>query len=288
MHIALSSTNGSEYVIKMSRPELLAPPEVFYGEEESQKYSHNTRMIEIQARMAERAIELLNLSEPGLILDLGCGSGLSGESISENGHAWIGIDVSSSMLSVASSRSLSGDLVLGDIGQGFGFVPGSFDGCISISVLQWLCNSYKSSENPYKRLSALFESLYAALARGRRAVFQFYPENPQQIELVTHTAVKSGFMADLIIDFPDSTKAKKFYLVLFTGSSLNYVKMAAQEGEEEERVKNTKKERKHCKAKKDKKKTRAWIKKKKESQRKSGKEVKHDSKYSGRRRKGAF
>lgn len=95
----------------MSRPELLAPPDIFYGQEESLKYSHNSRMIEIQSRMSERAIELLNLTEPSLILDLGCGSGLSGETISELGHTWIGIDVSASMLSVAATKNLSGDLI---------------------------------------------------------------------------------------------------------------------------------------------------------------------------------
>lgn len=30
---------------------------------------------------------------------VGCGSGLSGETLSENGHEWIGLDISQSMLS---------------------------------------------------------------------------------------------------------------------------------------------------------------------------------------------
>lgn len=34
-----------------------------------------------------------------LYCGLGCGSGLSGETISENGHHWIGLDISASMLS---------------------------------------------------------------------------------------------------------------------------------------------------------------------------------------------
>jgi cyclopropane fatty-acyl-phospholipid synthase-like methyltransferase len=31
----------------------------------------------------------------------GCGSGLSGETLTENGHQWIGLDVSQSMLSMS-------------------------------------------------------------------------------------------------------------------------------------------------------------------------------------------
>lgn len=33
-----------------------------------------------------------------LFYGLGCGSGLSGETLSENGHHWIGYDISNSML----------------------------------------------------------------------------------------------------------------------------------------------------------------------------------------------
>jgi len=85
------------------RPEHSAPPEVFYNEDEARKYTQNTRMMEIQNNMSERAIELLGLAEdqPGFVLDIGCGSGLSGDCLDENGHYWIGIDISKSMLSIS-------------------------------------------------------------------------------------------------------------------------------------------------------------------------------------------
>jgi len=44
---------------------------------------------------------LLNLKEKGFLLDIGCGSGLSGKVIESNGHTWMGIDISENMLSVA-------------------------------------------------------------------------------------------------------------------------------------------------------------------------------------------
>lgn len=60
----------------------------------------STRMIEIQLTMSERAVELLCLPEdqPCHILDLGCGSGLSGETLTEQGHIWTGVDISQAML----------------------------------------------------------------------------------------------------------------------------------------------------------------------------------------------
>lgn len=45
-----------------------------------------------QAQLSERALELLALPEDGvprLLLDLGCGSCLSGDAISEAGHTWV-------------------------------------------------------------------------------------------------------------------------------------------------------------------------------------------------------
>lgn len=57
-------------------------------------------MIDIQCTMAERCLELLVLPEnvPSYLLDIGCGSGLSGSVLEENGHIWTGFDISPSML----------------------------------------------------------------------------------------------------------------------------------------------------------------------------------------------
>ena len=45
-----------------------------------------------QETLTERALELLALPQDGapkLLLDLGCGSGLSGESLTNHGHTWV-------------------------------------------------------------------------------------------------------------------------------------------------------------------------------------------------------
>jgi 18S rRNA (guanine1575-N7)-methyltransferase len=98
---------------------------------------HSSRIIEIQTKMCERAIQLLNLPDDGkprLLLDIGCGSGLSGEVISDMGHTWIGLDIAPSMLGVALEREVEGDLFLHDMGQGMPFRPGTFDGAVRYCI----------------------------------------------------------------------------------------------------------------------------------------------------------
>lgn len=59
-----------------------------------------------------------------------CGSGISGEVLTEAGHRWMGIDVSEAMLQVAREREVEGELVQGDIGEGLPFEVALFDGAI--------------------------------------------------------------------------------------------------------------------------------------------------------------
>lgn len=283
----LSSTMAS-----IRRPEHKAPPEIFYNSDEAQKYTTNSRMIEIQTTMSERAMELLALPNdvPCFVLDLGCGSGLSGECLEEYGHYWVGIDISNSMLEVAKEREVEGDLILGDLGEGLPFKAGAFDGAMSISALQWLCNADKSYHNPVKRLFKFFTSLYACLSRGARAVFQFYPENPKQIEMITSQAMKSGFTGGLVIDYPNSTKAKKFFLVLLTGGQQQMPKALGTEGAGVQQNGRVSYEDRRLRMKKARgkplKKSRDWILEKKERRRKQGRETREDTKYTGRKRSG--
>ena len=67
------------------------------------------------------------------------------------------------------------------------------------------------------RLSRFFNTLFASLSRGARAIFQFYPESDDQVNMIMSSATKAGFSGGLVVDYPNSRKAKKFYLCLMTG-----------------------------------------------------------------------
>ena len=282
------------------------PPDCFYNETEATKYTNCTRIINVQGSMTERCLELIGVqlhnqdeeeepeapAEPLFILDLGCGSGLSGEIVSENGHCWWGIDISPSMLDVALQRDSEGELMLGDMGQGFNVIPGFFDAAISVSALQWLGNADKKSHDPWKRLLCFFDSLRKALKIGGKAAIQFYPENSEQMEMISNAAMKSGFAGGIYVDYPNSAAAKKYYLVLSTAveGKLGVVVMNGKTDENDEKCEKARKRIKKSKRKTGKFdfKSKFWVYEKKERQRKQGKEVRVDTKYTARKRKPYF
>lgn len=132
----------------------------------------------------------------------------------------------------------------------------------------------------YEKWSKVFFLLY-------RAVFQLYPETPEQIELITSCATKSGFTGGLLVDYPHSAKAKKYYLCLFAGQSTSK-DMPQPKLDDEEEVTYEKRSNKRRRVDKPIKKSKEWILAKKERQRKQGKDVRPDTKYTGRKRPMGF
>jgi 18S rRNA (guanine1575-N7)-methyltransferase len=331
------TTTQQSYLIMASRPELTGHASLFYNQKEAKKYNSSSRMIGVQREITERAIELLRLdsSTPALVLDVGCGSGLSGQVLEEKGHVWLGCDVSRDMLNVANEKQEDnrekeqqmdvartreedtsddddneeedkpsmGDLMHHDMGTGLPFRPATFDACISISALQWLCYSNSKNQNPKKRLLRFFSSLYTVLKRGGRAVLQFYPETADQAVLISETATQVGFAGGVVVDYPNSAKAKKHYLVLsfdrsvaqraITGKGLT--EETPQQGLQQQQhvtlgstAASSGKKRSGAPKKKKGIKTKEWIVHKKATQRKKGKDVRPDTKYTARKRPHKF
>ena len=242
--------------------------------------------------MTIRALSLLQLSSPSLILDVGCGSGLSGSILSsvpqsEGGpHVWFGMDIAPSMLEIALDRDVEGDLLLSDIGQGVPFRPGTFDAAISISAVQWLCNAESSDTSPQGRLARFFSGLYASLRRGGRAVCQFYPKNEQQKAMVSQAAIKAGFGAGLLEDGAGTKNVKVFLVLTVGGGELNgSIERVVDGMEGVDVMESRRRERRKQQGRHG---GKAWILEKKAKMASKGKVVKRTSKYTGRRRHIAF
>jgi len=196
------------------------------------------------------------------------------------------------------------------MGMGLPFRAATFDGCISISTLQWLCYSNSKGQVPKRTLMRFFSSLYQVLRRGARAVLQFYPETAEQAILTSECAAKVGFAGGIVVDYPNSTKAKKHYLVLsFDRASKPPKGLTGAGGTEEgslmqqpdddmdDNINHPNKKKtsvrvdkmhseksKRVRKKKGGGKSKDWILQKKNMQRKKGKDVRPDTKYTARKR----
>ncbi|CAI0427812.1 unnamed protein product [Linum tenue] len=247
-----------------SRPENLAPPEIFYNDAEARKYTSSSRIINIQSKLSERALELLALPDddvPRLLLDIGCGSGLSGETLTENGHQWIGLDISPSMLDIAVEREVEGDLMLHDMGQGLPFRPGTIDGAISISAVQ--------------RELILKAAMQAGFAGG---VVVDYPHS---------TKSRKEFL--VLTCGPPSVNTAVPKAKGEEGESCSEDESDDDDDEEHQTVSISDRHRPKKRQKTGKKgKGRQWILKKKEQMRGKGHNVPPDTRYTGRKRKAKF
>ncbi|CAN1326536.1 18S rRNA (guanine-N(7))-methyltransferase RID2 [Linum perenne] len=249
-----------------TRPENLAPPEIFYNDSEARKYTSSSRIIKIQSQLSERALELLALPNDGvprLLLDIGCGSGLSGETITENGHEWIGLDISESMLDIAVEREVDGDLMLHDMGQGLPFRPGTIDGAISISAVQ--------------RELILRAAMQAGFAGG---VVVDYPHSTKsRKEYLVLTCGPSSI----------DTATPRAKGADGEGESCSEDENSDDYDEEKQTVSISDRHRPRKRQKTGKKgKGRQWILKKKDQLRGKGHEVPPDTRYTGRKRKARF
>ena len=208
-------------------------PAAHYDRAEAQRYSAEPQTVAVQTRLAERALELLQAAagealaaeprrpgakrrrdEPGPsgpILDLGAGSGLSGQVVEAAGLQWVGVDVSPAMLEVArAKRRGRGGLLLADMGR-LPLRRGTFRHVMGISSLQWL----KRPELP-----AFFAALGEIVEDGGCAVFQVYCDSQGHADAILGAARANGFRGGLFVDVPHRTPARKTWVVLWKTEQL--------------------------------------------------------------------
>lgn len=197
---------------KVRRPEVAGAK--MYEEQEEQKYIMNLRNATIQRDMTKFAMKLLNIGigccEKHIVLDIGCGCGVSSFVVESAGNFVVGVDISKNLLSHARLQNTLNDFVITDITKGIMFKPGSFDFAVSISVFQWFMDEYS--------LLRIFSTLKVVLALQGKAVLQFYPRNYHDLDLTLRCAEKY-FKGCVICDYPSENRGRKLFIYLLNSSS---------------------------------------------------------------------
>ncbi|MGB3737635.1 MAG: class I SAM-dependent methyltransferase [Ilumatobacter sp.] len=134
-------------------------------------------------RTPARCVEALALFVPfdQPVLDVGCGTGLSGAALAAGGFVDVsGQDVNQAMLDVARQRGVYRDLRLADLDDPFPFEPGTYAACSAIGVIGF-------GAAPASLLGEVLD----ALASGGHLVFSYN-------DLAVDDPHYAGALADVI------------------------------------------------------------------------------------------
>lgn len=154
-------------------------------------------------------------SVPSLVLDLGCGSGLSSREVQRAGGFCIGTDVSRNMLE---GNQWALDLVQADMGQPSPFRHSVFDAVVSIGALHFLF-SRSTGLCPEQRLRNCFQCLRATPPHSPQGVFQFFPKEYFETSSLVSLTASHGLTGRLFLDQPHKTKEVRWFLQVVDSES---------------------------------------------------------------------
>lgn len=101
----------------------------------------------------------------GLVVDLGCGSGIWARALVDAGYDVLGLDLSAAMIEIARRRVPEGDFRTGS------FLQAALPPCEAVTALGEIFNYLFDATNSFNELGRLFRRIYDALRPGGLLVF---------------------------------------------------------------------------------------------------------------------
>jgi SAM-dependent methyltransferase len=103
--------------------------------------------------------------DSGLVIDLGCGSGIVAQEMSAAGYDILGIDISPAMVAMARGRVPKGQFREGSL------LAAELPPCVAVAAVGECFNYLFDSGNTEQGLSAHFRRIYGAIGRGGLLIF---------------------------------------------------------------------------------------------------------------------
>jgi SAM-dependent methyltransferase len=137
----------------------------WYGEDLA--YIHDVGHAEFALRSAPGILGILDQHgiRDGLVVDLGCGSGLLARKLIDAGYSAFGIDISGAMVKIARRRVPEAEFRIGSL-FGVGIPP-----CVAVTAVSEVLNYLFDAENEERGPGRLFRRVHDALAPGGLFVF---------------------------------------------------------------------------------------------------------------------
>ena len=144
---------------------------MFYGAEQAR--IHDSAFCVLAATAATDVLDLLRAGghDRGLVVDLGCGSGILASVVIDAGYDALGVDISSDMVTLARDRAPTGDFRVGSLHDLA--IP---DGCIAVCATGEALNYAPDARAGLDAFRQLAQRAFEALATG--GVFLFDVSGP--------------------------------------------------------------------------------------------------------------
>ncbi|MEC4893667.1 MAG: class I SAM-dependent methyltransferase [Oscillatoria sp. PMC 1051.18] len=130
-------------------------------------YIHDVGFSDYAVKSASGILEILaeNKIRSGLIVDLGCGSGLSAQKFIQAGYRVLGIDISESLIEVARKRVPEAEFEVRSL------FKAKLPNCNVITSIGECLNYLFDEDNNSQTLINLFQRIYNALTPGGMLIF---------------------------------------------------------------------------------------------------------------------
>ena len=144
-----------------------------YGEDLA--YIHDVGHADFALRSAPGILELLREGgiESGLVVDLGCGSGLWARELVENGYRVLGIDISEAMIRLAREKAPEAEFRVESLFEA------EIPPCDAVTAMGEVLNYLFDPENEERGLDRFFQRVHGSLRPG--GVFIFDVLGPGQV-----------------------------------------------------------------------------------------------------------
>ncbi len=161
--------------------------------QEDLTYIHDTGFSEFAIKATEGFLEILNQCniKQGLIVDLGCGSGLSAQAFINAKYRVLGIDISESMINLARQRVPEAEFQVNSL------LTADIPPCQVVTSIGECLNYLFDDNNNLQSLNQLFNRIYQALIPGGLFIFDIL--EPGQLESAKTQSFVEGKDKDWIV-----------------------------------------------------------------------------------------
>jgi 18S rRNA (guanine1575-N7)-methyltransferase len=198
----------------MCFPEINSTPEIYFNQNLVIQYFSSNRIIKVQTRLSFRALAILGILEklgPNILVNLGCGTGVTEKLTPVEKNFTIGLDVSYFMMKIYSRRTIMTESILLDIQITFlPFRPQCIDLCISVSCIQWL--KILPDSNASNVIIFEEKQFFDYRCINNLCVMQFFPISKKILKKILKIFTNIKHKIFLIIDKKNKETSKKYFI----------------------------------------------------------------------------